>query len=696
MKRKHLFLAIFVFLALLIIGTAIGAYWQAGKAVARFEKERPLPGAALYDQHGTLITRLGEGNVFIPLDKIPHSVLDAVRATENKATGGETITARLATDILLPETLWKRLQFVFLPVILNRRYSPDERLEIYLNHADFGEQARGVEAASQTYFGKSVQAVNLAESALLAALAQEPESASPLTRPKRAEELRNEILAQMERDGKINQSAKAQAAEEPLEKQKHLPGKAHFFAAYVNDLLVDELGKERVHAGGLEIETTLDLKLQELAESIFTEHRVNGALIALDPEEGRILAMVGGLDFQKDRTNLATAKQKDVAGSLRPLIYATGFKEGWAMNHLVEDVQRKFGDFEVSNKDDRYWGAVTMKHALTMDLNNGAVWTLNRLGVDKFAALAKKVGLELDTNEQKLALAMGRTERGLSLLQLTASYLPGASEGLYIDPTAFLKVKDGDGKNALNVQEKTAERVLTEQEAYLFTNMLLPAAERLESGFEAALHVTASKDEDQQWAIGYTPEFLTGVFVQDIEEGNTAAEIWAQFIMEANDKADSEPKEFTVPTDVETDVLIDVFTGLLATERCPQVERDAFIRGTKPTDMAPCALPPAPPPAPLPAPSRPAPPTEPEVKPPAPEPEEPERPSPPESERPPSPPPTPEQPEEPEEEPESEPEPPSEPEPEPEVEPSPEPEPEPEPMPSPEEEPEPNRGTPPA
>ena len=102
-----------------------------------------------------------------------------MRASENKASGGQAITDRLAADIMQPQGFWQRLQFSFLPTVLNRRYEPDEQLEIYLNHADFGEQARGVEAASQTYFGKSVESVDLAESALLAALAQEPESASP-------------------------------------------------------------------------------------------------------------------------------------------------------------------------------------------------------------------------------------------------------------------------------------------------------------------------------------------------------------------------------------------------------------------------------------------------------------------------------------------------------------------------------------
>ncbi len=684
MKRNQLLLVLVIFIVLVIVGTAVAAYMQAGKAVARYEEERPLPGAALYDQSGTLIKRLGEGSVFVPLEKIPRSVQDAVRTTEKTAGTGEAITNRLAADIMQPKGLWQRLQFTFVPTVLNRRHSPDERLEIYLNRADFGEQTRGVEAASQVYFGKSVQAVNLAESALLAALALEPESASPLTRPKRAQELRNEILAQMERDGKINTSARKEAAEEPLAKQKHIPGRAHFFADYVNQLLTDKLSKERVHAGGLEIETTLDLKLQQLAEDIFTEYQLEGALIALNPEHGQILTMVGGLDFQKNKTNLATARNKDMAGSLRPILYAAALAEGWAMNHLVEDVQRKFDDFEATNRDERYWGAVTMKHALRMDLNNAAIWTLNRLSIDKFSSFADKVGIGLNSGDQKLSLAMGQTELGLSLLEVTASYLPGPTEGLYSEPAALAKVEDANGRKALTIQKPSPKRVLSEQEAYLFTNMLFPHAEALDLDFEAALHASIAEEEKNQWAIGYTPSLLAGVYIKNAEDADAAALIWAQFMIEANKQLKAAQKEFTVPADVETDVLIDVFTGLLASERCPQVELDAFIKGTKPTDMAPCAIPPPPPtPAAPPIPSRPTrPPQEPEVKPPAPAPEKPAPPTQPEPERPgESTPPTPEKPVEPEEPeselPEPQPEPP--PEPPPELEPPAEPQPETEP-----------------
>ncbi len=695
MRRQHLLLALVIAVVLLLAGVGIAAYVQAGKAVDRFEAERPLPGAALYAQDGTLIKRLGEGSVFVPLEKIPRTVQDAVRASENKASGGQAITDRLAADIMQPQGFWQRLQFSFLPTVLNRRYEPDEQLEIYLNHADFGEQARGVEAASQTYFGKSVESVDLAESALLAALAQEPESASPFTRPKQAQELRNEILAQMERDNTIKQAARTEAAAEPLPQQKKIPGRAHFFADYVNDLLVDELGKDRVHAGGLEVETTLDLGLQELAESLFIAGQLQGALIALDPAQGHILAMVGGLDYEQDRNNLATAKQKDVGGSLRPLLYATGLVEGWAMNHLVEDVQRKFDDFEVRNWDERYWGAVTMKHALTFDLNNAAVWTLNRLGVDKLTTLAAKVDLKFTENDQDLALAMGQTESGLSLLEVTAAYLPGPKAGQYIKPTPFLAVKDGQDRNALNIQADSETEVFTEQQAYLFTNMLFPAAERLDLGFEAALKISQTEDETDQSAIGYTPRLLVGVFVRDAEEENAAAEVWAQFVQQAEERTEGERDDFTVPDDVETDVLIDVFTGLLASERCPQVELDAFIAGTKPTALAPCALPP-PPPEPVRPPSRTVPPATQQLPPPTPEPEEPEVPAAPVEPEPPAQVEEPAEPEEPEQPPaESEPEPAPEEQPEPEEEvvvPPPEPEMEPEPIPEPETEPAPEVG----
>ncbi|NLL42798.1 MAG: hypothetical protein GX251_05620, partial [Firmicutes bacterium] len=391
MKRRNVFIILAVVAVLVGAGVLASLYVQAGQQISNFEQERPLPGAALYDQEGRLVKRLGTGNVYVPLDQTPKELQEAVKSS----TSSMTINQRLASRILEPQGLWTRLQAALLPSIIERRFSQRERLEMYLNSAYFGEGAYGVEAASQTYFAKPVQDIDLAQSALLAALAQEPE-ASPFNNPAAAQEKRNAILVQMAHDGHITSAEQEEAQGASLDSQRREPGYAHHFSDYLGNILIDELGEERVFQGGLRVITTLDRELQKLAENLFQEAELEGGLVALNPADGSILAMVGGRNYLEDSTNRATKKFQEVGSSLRPLIYAAALQEEWAMNHLVEDIQREFDDFTVDNADDRYRGPVTMKHALVMDLNNAAVWTLNELGIDRFNEFAQTLGLNIE------------------------------------------------------------------------------------------------------------------------------------------------------------------------------------------------------------------------------------------------------------------------------------------------------------
>lgn len=607
MKRRNLYLILILIVVLGGAGVFFSLYVQAGRQITSFVQNRPLPGAVLYDEEGEMIKRLGKGSVYVPLDQTPQDLQNAIKATQ----GAKTINRRLARQILEPQGMWARLQLAILPSVLQRRYSERERLEMYLNQAYFGEGAYGVEAASQKYFAKPVRDIDLAQSALLAALAQEPEQASPFNNPGKAKESRDAVLLKMQDKDLIDKTKHEQARQTAVDVERREPGYAHHFSDYLGNILVDKLGEERVFQGGLRVTTTLNRDLQRLAESIFQDRDLDGALVALNPDDGKILVMVGGRDYLKDTTNLATTKQKEVASTLRPLIYALGLKEEWAMNHLVEDIQRKFGDFAVKNADDRYWGPVTMKHALVMDLHNATVWTLNELGPEKFATFAQSVHLKLNAADQNLHLAMGQLDEGLSLLQLTAAYLPAANEGVYAPVSGFEQVTDTQKRNVLTDQTTAPQRVLSKEQAYLLTNMLMPGTEygsirHLEVDFPAALSASTSQDGSAEWAVGYTPTLLVGVYLsapkatQEEEQRSQvlAGEIWVEFMKGAiertNNQGDKGEKasKFMVPENVETDVLIDVFTGLLGSERCAQVELDAFIKGTKPTQMAPCALPP--------------------------------------------------------------------------------------------------------
>lgn len=588
-KNRYWILSLLV-LILAVLGAGTMLFVQAGQVLTQFEKDRPLPGTILRDKNGAEIKRLGTGSVFVPLDKIPQDLQTAVvdyqdeRFYERK---GGPITQCLAKIIHTSQGAWARLKLKALPTMLERRYTKKEILEIYLNEAHFGEETRGVEAASQAYFAKPVEKLDLAESALLAALAKESQGVSPYNHPQRALEMRNEALMAMHKHGHLEKRRREEAANTDLniKKRPHLPGRAHFFADHVSQILTSKFGEGKVLQGGLDVETTLDLKLQTSAEDIFKQHDVQGALVALNPA-GEILALVGGRDYGENNKNLAVAKQKNVGFSLRPLINALGLKEGWAMNHMVEDVQRDFNGFRVENAGGRYWGPVTMKHALALNLNAAATWVLDRLGADEFIDFARLVGLQLETENTTLALAMGNIEsEGLSLLELTGAYLPFVNEGEFVSPQAIVRATDDQGSEVFIRKNEEAEQVLSKEQAYLLTNMLMAGTEEK---FPAAANRSQLTEQTGQWCLGYTPTLLVGVFVEEGGE-EEASEIWREFV-ENTLKEDDEKGEFTVPENIETGILIDVFTGLLANSRCPQVETDAFIKGTAPTQFAPCAL----------------------------------------------------------------------------------------------------------
>jgi len=619
-KNRYWILGV-VILVLIVLGAGGILFFQAGQVLAQFEKDRPLPGAVLKDKNGAEIKRLGTGSVFVPLEKIPKELQTAVVDYQDENFHRKKkgpITRRLARIVQTPAGFWSRLKAKALPTVLARRYSKEDILEMYLNEASFGEGIRGVEAASQTYFAKPVQDLALAESALLAALAENPAELSPYSRPQEALKMRNEVLGAMHRRGHLEKSKQAEAVDTDLNvKKNHTPGKAHHFSDHVSHILSSQFGEEKVMEGGLEVETTLDLKVQEAAEAIFQNRDSQGALVALNPQ-GEVLALVGGRNYAEDKQNLATNEQKDVGFTLRPLIYALGLKKDWPMNKLVEDVKREFNGFAAENKEGRYWGPVTMKHALTLNLNAAAAHTLDRLGLDQFINFAKELGLELDKGEDTLALSSGVIKsKGLSLLELTAAYLPFLNEGRYMAPQAVIKAVDDQGREIFT-KDTAGREVLTKEQAFLLTYMLTEKEEEI----PAAVNNSPSEANSGQWCLGYTPRLLVGVFVPE-GEADEAQEIWREFmtstlITNTLNEADEEEGGFDVPENVETGILIDVFTGLLANSRCPQVERSAFIKGTAPTEFAPCALraetPTQPPTEPLTRPGAPpVPPTEPPI-----------------------------------------------------------------------------------
>lgn len=630
--RRRWYVVLAAVVLLVFIPSAV-LFFRSVRMVKEFAANPSLQPAVIYDRNGRLIERLGQQGERVTLEEVPEHLKEAIVAVEDarfyrhrgvdvlgvlrafwanlragrRAQGASTITMQLARNIFLyPDKTWSRkIQETFLALALESQFSKDEILEMYLNRIYFGEGAYGVGAASRIYFNKPVSQLDLAESALIAGLPQAPSKYSPYTHLEEARERRNHVLERMAAVGAIDEKQAEAAKKERITLQRRTGGRARYFLDWLTNVLVAELGETAVFEGGLTVHTSLDLDMQAAAEAAFGRQNHQGALVALDPETGGILAMVGGRDYRQSQFNRATQARRQPGSAIKPIIYAAALKEGMQVNTLVDDTQRSFADYEPKNFNDQYWGRVTMKHALAMSLNSAAVWTLNELGVDKAMQFAREVGLNLHDDDRNLALALGGISRGISPLDLAGAYSIFPSGGIYRAPHAIVRIVDRDGKE-IRRQSNVGKQVLTEEQAYLMTDMLRAAMEygtgrSVEAAVPAAGKTGTTNGNVDLWFVGYTPEIVCAVYVGNDDrtpvEGTsagTAGAIWWDFLEQVVDPEGA--PDFPVPANVETGIMIEIFTGLLATERCRHVEYDAFVKGTAPTEYAPCAFPPAPPP----------------------------------------------------------------------------------------------------
>jgi membrane peptidoglycan carboxypeptidase len=409
-------------------------------------------------------------NPGIDLAGVLRSMWINLRGGETLA-GGSTITQQVARNLLLDETersqrsLRRKLREALLAWQLTRRYGKNEILGMYLNQMYYGGLAYGVEAAAQTYFGKPVSELDLAECAILAGLPQAPALYNPFSDLEAARQRQQVVLGLMENQGYISAEQRASAAREPLVLSgEPYPIEAPHFVLLVRALLDEILTPEQVYnSGGLVVRTTLDLDWQHNAENAVARqienlkrspdglgHNVhNAALVALDPNTGEILAMVGNPDyFNADNNgaiNMAMAPRQP-GSALKPLVYALAFDparpDPWTPATQILDVRTTFvnndgRDYQPENYDLREHGPVLARQALASSLNIPAVKTLDHIGLADLFSLAQKLGINSlhDPENYDLSLALGGGE--VRLLDLTAAYGSFANGGLRVQPVAI-------------------------------------------------------------------------------------------------------------------------------------------------------------------------------------------------------------------------------------------------------------------
>lgn len=493
--------------------------------------------------------------------------------------GGSTITQQFIKNALLsPEkTLSRKFKEVILSLWIETRYSKDQIFNFYLNQIPYGGNTYGIEQASRVFFGKSARDLTIAQSALLASLPRRPNYLSPYGNHKNELMARkNMILDKMANEGYITTIQKEEARKENLLFTGSVYGSllAPHFVMYIKEYLEKTYGSEIVERGGLEVVTTVDMRVQKKAEeSVFSiskknekQHRAkNAALVALDPKTGQILAMVGSRDWFDDSVDgkvNVTLRLRQPGSSFKPIAYAKLFEDGFDPGSLLFDLRTTFKTragqpYTPINFDGKYHGLLTVRQALAQSINVAAVKTVYLSGIDNVINLAKKMGVAtIDPRRVDLAVVLGGAE--VRLLDLTGAYSVFANDGIFNRPRAILRVRDNQGV-VLEEFKNSPEKVIKPEIARLITSILSDNNARapifgLSSplfipGIPSAAKTGTTSDFRDGWIIGYTPNLAVGVWAGNNDNSPTyqgegafiAGPIWSRVIQYA---AGIYPSEF--------------------------------------------------------------------------------------------------------------------------------------------------------
>ncbi|MEN9407607.1 MAG: hypothetical protein RLZZ455_823 [Candidatus Parcubacteria bacterium] len=607
----------------------------------------------IYDRNGTLLYTIyaDRNQSFIPLSDIPKDIQHATIAIEDKdfyrhgaidirgiiraaystlfrksIQGGSTLTQQLVkTTLLSPEqTIQRKLKEVILSFVSEALYSKDRILEMYLNQVPYGGTSYGIESAAQTYFGKKAKDLDLAESALLAALPEAPSTYSPFgAYPELGKKRQQIVLQKMYEQKYITKKQRDKALAQEISFQK-IPNVIHapHFVLYVRKILEEKYGKELVEAGGLTVKTSLDLPLQDMAQDIvasevakLTRMKVsNGAAMITNPGTGEILAMVGSRGYFSEETDgnvNITLQHLQPGSSIKPINYAVGLAKGYTaatpfidQNVCFENPGQKA--YCPKNYDGRFRGPVQMRFALGNSLNIPAVQMLKLNGVETMMATASAMGITTfkDPKLYGLSLTLGGGE--VRMIDMAVAFGVFANQGYRIDLHPILKVSDKKGKILEEFKPPSSpifgKKVLPSGVAFIISNILSDNGARLDAfGPNSELRIGnkpvsvktgTTNDYRDNWTIGYTPDILVATWVGNndhtpmsgIVSGVTgAAPIWHK-IMEYALKGKTVTLQRQPSTVVEKFVCTP--SGLLpppegTPDRC-QTRKEYFLKGTEP------------------------------------------------------------------------------------------------------------------
>ncbi len=567
----------------------------------------------IYDRHHTLLYQFyaNENRTVVPLKNIPLSLRQATIAIEDKNfyqnpgfdiiaivraaiadirhdgfQGGSTITQQLIKSALLSskQTLTRKVEELILAFWTEHIYSKDRILELYLNQVPYGGTAWGVEAAAQTYFGKDVQDLDLAQCAFLAGLPQAPSQYSPFgSQPTIWKQRQKEVLARMTSLGYIDDKTERQALQEELTFQTQSTAiLAPHFVMYIKNLLIQKYGVPLVEKGGLTVTTSLDLSTQQMAQKIVSSEVAqdqyltlsNGAAVISNPKNGDILAMIGSADYNNPdwgNVNIATSLRQP-GSSIKVVTYAGALSHGYTPATTLDDSPVTYTNawetYSPVNYDGKFHGLIPLRIALANSFNIPAVKTLNAIGIPAFVDLGRKMGISnlKDADQYGLSLTLGAAE--VTMLDMATAYGTLANNGERVDLNPILQVTDDKGNVLEQKTTPFATQVLDPGVTFMLSNILSDnVARSWEFGSNSPLRIpsysipvkTGTTDNKRDnWTDGYTKNRVVIVWVgnndntpmsQGLASGITgAAPIWNKIMTNLVAKTKDDP--YTPPSDI--------------------------------------------------------------------------------------------------------------------------------------------------
>jgi penicillin-binding protein 1A len=591
----------------------------------------------ILDRNGRLLARLfaEQNRSDQPLHKMPATLRQAVVATEDqrfyehagvdptgiaralvtdvvlgkKSQGGSTITQQYIKNAFgTPEKTFKRkLEEALLANKIEKSYTKDQILELYLNTIYFGHGAYGVEAASQVYFGKGVEKLDLAESAMLAGVIKSPGHYSPYLDPTAAKNRRDTVLGQMQAQSYITAEQDAAAVARPVKTAglKSTAAAAPYFVEWIKDQLVKTYGQDRLYRGGLTVRTTLDLKAQTAAEKAIagTLNRKNdpsAALVAVKPGTGEVVVMVGGRDFKSQQFNVAAQGSGRQPGSaFKPFVLATALANGVSPEQTFESgpVKLPVGSktWSVTGASGGRTGPMRLREATEKSVNSVFARLITDIGPEKVVSTAEDMGLHKGMSPVP-AIALGGTETGVTPLEMATAFATLAAGGIHAAPYGIAQVSDASGQVLYAAKPKT-EEALDPAVAYLTTDILKGVISKgtgtsAAIGRPAAGKTGTTQENRDAWFVGYTPQLATAVWMgypaaqtamsnvhgRQVTGGSFPAEIWAKFMRAALDG--QAKKDFEKPDGLK-EGRVCAETGMAATPFCPRTSTALLLSGSE-------------------------------------------------------------------------------------------------------------------